>query len=86
MVKLMVKMRAKIVFVFLVLTWVAACVKNPVTGDRQLALISESQEISYGREADPEVKAQFGVFEDRQAQRYIDRVGRNSPRYHTVRN
>jgi beta-barrel assembly-enhancing protease len=28
---------------------IAACATNPVTGDRELALVSESQEIQIGR-------------------------------------
>jgi hypothetical protein len=29
---------------------IVACATNPVTGDRELALVSESQEIQIGRE------------------------------------
>ena len=41
--------------------WTAvACSVNPATGERQLTLISESQEIEMGREADQQISAQLG--------------------------
>ncbi len=52
-----------------------ACVKNPVTGGRQLALISESQEIEIGRASHPEILAQFGAVENKVLQDYIGRIG-----------
>jgi len=53
----------------------AGCVKNPVTGGRQLALISESQEISIGEASHPEVLAEFGIVENPALQQYFSRVG-----------
>ena len=52
-----------------------ACVKNPVTGARQLALISESQEIAIGEASDPEVINEFGKVEDPALQDYFSRLG-----------
>ena len=54
-----------------------ACVKNPVTGGRQLALISESQEIAIGQESHPEVLAEFGMVEDQALQTYFSQIGHN---------
>lgn len=59
----------------LLLVLLAGCARNPVTGDREIALISEGQEISYGKEAHPEILAQFGAVEDQQLQNYMQRVG-----------
>jgi len=53
-----------------------ACVRNPVTGGRQLALISESQEIAIGKESHPAVLAEFGSVENQALQEYFSRVGR----------
>lgn len=53
----------------------AACATNPVTGRRQLALISEGQEISMGQEAAKEVEATIGLVEDAALQSYVERVG-----------
>ncbi len=52
-----------------------SCVRNPVTGGRQLALISEDQEIAMGRESHPEVLAEFGTVEDKALQDWFSRVG-----------
>ena len=53
----------------------SGCARNPVTGKRQIVLISESQEIAYGREAHPEVLAQFGRVEDSDLQSYFNEIG-----------
>jgi predicted Zn-dependent protease len=46
-----------------------------VTGQRQLALISESQEIAIGKESHPAVLAEFGRVEDPALQQYFSRIG-----------
>ena len=56
---------------------VGGCVKNPVTGGRQLALISESQEIAMGEASHPEVLAQFGMVQDNALQQYFSGIGAN---------
>ena len=53
----------------------AACATNPATGERQLSLIGEGQEIAMGREADRDVQATIGVYEDADLQGYVDSVG-----------
>ena len=52
-----------------------ACSRNPVTGKRQLVLMSEEQEIAMGKEADPQIVAQFGLYEDSALQRFIREKG-----------
>jgi predicted Zn-dependent protease len=55
----------------------AACSTNPVTGQRELNLVSESQEIQMGREAHPQVLRQFGVYDEKpELNRMVERVGR----------
>lgn len=54
---------------------VASCAVNPVTGDRQLALVSESQEIQIGREVAGSAERQFGLVEDAALQAYVHRLG-----------
>jgi predicted Zn-dependent protease len=61
--------------VMLGLLSVAACAMNPVTGKRQLALISEGQEIAMGRAADKDVVASIGLYPDEEMQRYIQDLG-----------
>lgn len=52
-----------------------ACATNPVTGRKQLALISEAQEIQMGRDADKDVAASIGVYPDERLQQYVQTVG-----------
>lgn len=52
-----------------------ACATNPVTGNRQLALISEAQELEIGRSTAAEVRASIGLVDDAELQRYVQRVG-----------
>ena len=52
-----------------------ACVKNPVTGKRQLALMSESQEIAMGQASHPEVLSEFGAVDNEELQQYFSRIG-----------
>jgi len=51
------------------------CARNPVTGKRQLALISEQQEIEMGRESHPQVLQQYGRLDNPQMQTYVDGIG-----------
>ena len=51
------------------------CARNPVTGKKQVVLMSEAQEISMGKEADPQIIAQFGLYEDSSIQSFIRQKG-----------
>ena len=53
----------------------ASCSTNPATGKRQLALISEQQEIAMGREADQQIQQQLGLYNDPELQAYVNRLG-----------
>jgi predicted Zn-dependent protease len=53
----------------------AACATNPATGRRQLSLIGEEQEIEMGRQADREITAATGLYEDAELQAYVSGVG-----------
>jgi predicted Zn-dependent protease len=52
-----------------------ACATNPVTGRREFTLLSESQEIAIGREADAEIRAEMGVYDDPALQQYVSTIG-----------
>jgi predicted Zn-dependent protease len=58
----------------------AACARNPVTGKRQFSLMSESQEIAMGQEADPSIIQQFGLYEDQKLQDFINNKGQEMAR------
>jgi len=53
----------------------AACARNPVTGKRELALVSKDQEIALGKESAEQVKAQMGVYPDEKVQAYVREIG-----------
>src|SRR5215204_2119430 len=51
------------------------CARNPVTGKRQVVLMTEEQEIAMGKEADPQIIAQYGLYEDKALQEFITKKG-----------
>jgi predicted Zn-dependent protease len=53
----------------------AACATNPVSGRREMALMSEQQEIAIGRDMHPKVLAQYGQYDDPALQAYVQGVG-----------
>ena len=52
-----------------------SCATNPATGGKQIALVSESQEKQMGQQADQEVGAAIGIYEDADLQAYVRRIG-----------
>lgn len=52
------------------------CARNPVTGKKQVVFMSEAQEIAMGKEADPQIIAQFGLYPDKQLQEFITQKGK----------
>jgi len=52
------------------------CARNPVSGKRQVVFTSEAQEIQMGKEADPQIVAQFGLYEDQALQAFINEKGK----------
>jgi len=57
------------------LSALAACATNPVTGKRELVLISEQQEIAMGQQSAAEVEQSIGLVPDSALQNYVQRVG-----------
>jgi predicted Zn-dependent protease len=47
-----------------IIALICSCAVNPVTGKRQLMLMSEAQEIQMGKEYDPQVIASFGEYKN----------------------
>ncbi len=52
-----------------------SCATNPVTGKKDLVLMSEEQEIAIGVQSDPAVLAQFGLYQDEKLQNFIQQKG-----------
>lgn len=62
--------------IFLII-FISACAKNPVTGERELVLISEQEELNIGIKNYP-VTTQMnnGLFKDEELQKYVNSVGK----------
>src|SRR5688572_21507744 len=57
------------------LVLVVGCAVNPVTGKKQVSLMSEAQELALGAESDPQIIAQFGLYEDAEMKSFIEKHG-----------
>jgi predicted Zn-dependent protease len=53
----------------------AACATNPVTGKRELSLVSEQQEIQMGQQGAQQVAQEIGLIGDQALQQYLQSVG-----------
>jgi len=64
-------------FLFLLISfaWVISCSINPVTGKKELMLMSESQEIQLGKQNDQQVIQSYGLYKDPQLESYIESIG-----------
>jgi predicted Zn-dependent protease len=73
----------KLLLLILALTlyFCTGCAVNPITGEEELMLVPESQDIEIGREYAPEVEKQLGGRIDNPSlQNYIDSVGQKIAR------
>lgn len=66
-----------ICWILVSILWIglSGCSVNPATGQRQLTLLSEQQEIQMGKENDRQIVAQMGLYPDEEWQRYIQDLG-----------
>lgn len=55
--------------------FIFGCSRNPVTGKRELSFMSTSQELAMGTQTDPQVVAEFGLYEDEKLQAFINEKG-----------
>ncbi|MEM1178621.1 MAG: M48 family metallopeptidase [Acidobacteriota bacterium] len=51
------------------------CATNPATGRNQLSLYSEAQEVELGRNADRDLVAEYGLYDDPELASYVDALG-----------
>jgi len=63
------------VLLFVLAIAIGGCATNPATGKRQISLVSTSKELEMGREADPAVQAEYGLYGDSAMQHYVDSIG-----------
>jgi predicted Zn-dependent protease len=52
-----------------------ACATNPVTGKREISLISQDQEIQMGQQGAEQVAQEIGLINDQALQNYVQQVG-----------
>ncbi|MDD4928777.1 MAG: M48 family metalloprotease [Gallionella sp.] len=57
------------------ISMIAGCAQNPVTGSNDFVMMSESQEISIGRQNDEQIKKQYKVYGSKPLQDYVNSVG-----------
>jgi len=66
------------------LFWTISCAVNPVSGRRELMLLSDAEEVNLGRETDAQVVQENGIYEDPDLTAYLDtlcqRLGKVSHR------
>jgi predicted Zn-dependent protease len=60
----------------IILLLIPSCSVNPVTGKKEIILMSEAQEIAMGKTYDPQVVASFGLYEDEKMQQFINEKGK----------
>jgi len=64
----------------LILSLLAGCAQNPVTGSNDFVMMSENQEIAVGRQNDAQVKKQYKVYGSKPLQDYVNSVGQRIAR------
>jgi len=65
----------------LICCFYTGCALNPITGQKELMLIPESQDIALGRKYAPEIEKQMGgQIDDPVIQSYVNQVGQNIAR------
>jgi predicted Zn-dependent protease len=63
--------------IWVVVLAAVACAVNPVSGKKELMFFSEKQEIAMGQETDRQIRQQFGIYEDKALNEYVDRIGQS---------
>jgi len=70
----------RLLLALVLLTWLTNCAINPVTGKRELMLLSETDEINLGKESDQGVVQTYGVYPDQELNAYISAIGQSMAR------
>jgi predicted Zn-dependent protease len=60
----------------LVLLLLSSCVINPVTGQKEFNIISEAMEIQMGQETDVSIRQEYGIYDDKALNAYVEAIGR----------
>ncbi len=64
------------IIIILVLSFLlSSCQINPATGEKELSLISKKEEDDIGKSEHKKIIKQFGIYENRRLQNYINSLG-----------
>lgn len=69
-------MKPSLVAFVCAIAMLASCSRNPVTGKKELSIMSEAQEISMGKSYDPQIVEQYGLYDDKELQNFITAKGK----------
>ena len=58
------------------MVWSVSCAINPVTGKRELMLMSSADELAMGQQTNPQILQTFGKYEDAELARYVAGLGK----------
>jgi predicted Zn-dependent protease len=75
-----ITMRILALFLVLVSLFAGGCATNPVTGESDLVLMSEDQELAIGRKTHAEIIDHYGVYNDPALADYVQKIGRKLAR------
>src|SRR6186713_3012314 len=67
---------ASLVAIAALAAFATGCATNPVTGKKELSLVSESQEIEVGKQAKAAALQEYGYYEEGHWGVYVDSVGK----------
>ena len=56
--------------------WTVSCAINPVTGKRELMLMSSADELAMGQQTNPQILQTYGKYEDADLARYVSALGK----------
>ncbi|MFQ5822814.1 MAG: M48 family metalloprotease [bacterium] len=62
-------------FISVIFQFFISCYTNPVTGKKELSLMSYEDEIRLGTEADKEIVAAYGLYDDPKVADYVNQLG-----------
>ena len=58
------------------IVWAVSCALNPVTGKRELMLMSSADELAMGQQTNPQILQTYGKYEDADLARYVSALGK----------
>lgn len=64
-----------IIFTLIFVLIIVQCAVNPVTGKKEIMLVSESMEIEMGKEIDNGIRQEYGLYHDHRLTEYTAQIG-----------